>query len=286
VGLKPSRGRTAPPPHWVLRLGVEHVVARSVRDVAAALDAVHGNEPGDLYVLPPPPRPYAAQVGAACAPLRIGLLTAAPQGDVHPECVAAAETAARLLASLGHRIEAAWPAALFDEAIPPLTGAVWAVATGKDLLDLAVTPEDVEPYTWATAERAKQISGAEYLLASERQQEHAGRIAQWWRSGYDLLLTPTSTEPPPLLEELAPDPAQPLRIGRRFGAIAAFTMPWNITGQPAISLPLHWTADGLPVGVQLVADIGREDLLLRVAAQLEAAAPWAGRWPSLEPGRA
>jgi amidase len=285
VGLKPSRGRTAPPPSWVTRNGVEHVVARSVRDVAVALDAVHGVEPGDLFILAPPARPYAAEVGTLPGRLRIGLLTRAPMGDVQAECVAGAETAARLLGSLGHTVEAAWPEALFDEQVPRLTGALWSVSTAKDLLDLAallgrpVTADDVEPYTWATAEHAKRYSGADYLLASEVQQEYAGRVARWWASGYDLLLTPTSTEPPPPLDELRPDPAKPLRIGRRFGAISTFTLPWNVTGQPAISLPLHWTPEGLPVGVQLVADTGREDLLIRIAAQLEEAAPWAARRP-------
>jgi amidase len=287
VGLKPSRGRTAPPTRWVVRLAVEHVVARSVRDAAVVLDAVHGAEPGDLYRLAPPQRTYASEVGADCGRLRIGLLTRAPYGDVHGECAAGAEAAARLLGSLGHTVEPAWPAALFDEQMPRRTQAVWSVGTAKDLLDLAemlgrpVTADDVEPYTWATAEYAKRFSGADYLLANEVLQEYAVAVASWWRSGYDLLLTPTSTEPPPRLEELSPDPAAPLRIGRRFGRIAAFTMPWNITGQPAISLPLHWTRDGLPVGVQLVADMGREDVLIRVAAQLEQAAPWAQRHPDV-----
>jgi amidase len=285
VGLKPSRGRTAPPPRWVVRNGVEHVVARSVRDVAVALDAVHGNEAGDLYLLAPPPHAYAADVGADPGRLRIGLLTRAPFGDTHRECVAAADAAARLLTSLGHRVEPAWPEGLFDPEMPRQTGALWSVMTAKDLLDLAallgrpVTAEDVEPYTWATAERAKRYSGADYLLASEAQQAYARRVASWWSTGYDLLLTPTATEPPPRLDELRPDPNDPLRIGRRFGQIAAFTMPWNVTGQPAISLPLHWTPDGLPVGVQLVADMGREDVVIRVAAQLEAAAPWSSRRP-------
>jgi len=159
--------------------------------------------------------------------------------------------------------------------------------TAKDLLEVAellgrpVTADDVEPYTWATAEYAKRYSAADYALACAVQQEYAGRVARWWTRGYDLLLMPTSTEPPPLLDELRPDPAKPLRIGRRFGRIAAFTMPWNVTGQPAVSLPLHWTPDGLPVGVQLVAAIGREDVLIRVAAQLEQAAPWAGRRPGV-----
>jgi amidase len=287
VGLKPSRGRTAPPPRWVVRNGVEHVVARSVRDAALVLDLVHGSAPGDLYSLPPPARSYASEVGADPGRLRIGVLTRAPFGDTHPECVAAAESAARMLASLGHRVEPAWPEALFDVEVPRQTGALWSVMTAKDLLELAqligrpVTADDVEPYTWATAERAKRYSGADYLLASEVQQLYALRVAAWWSTGYDLLLTPTAGEPPPWLDELRPDAADPLRIGARFGRIAAFTMPWNVTGQPAISLPLHMTPDGLPVGVQLVADMGREDVLLRIAAQVEAAAPWAGRRPRL-----
>lgn len=287
VGLKPSRGRTAPPPRWVVRNPVEHVVARSVRDAALALDIAQGNEPGDLYVLAPPARPYGAEVGADPGRLRIGLLTRAPNGDVHAECVAAAESTARLLASLGHTVAPAWPEALFDPDVPRQTRALWTVMTAKDLLDLAallgrpVTADDVEPYTWATAEYARRFSGADYLLASEVQQEYAARVVRWWSTGYDVLLTPTATEPPPLLDELRPDPANPLRIGRRFGRIAAFTMPWNVTGQPAISLPLHWTPDGVPVGVQLVAAIGREDVLIRVAAQLEEAAPWAGKRPAV-----
>jgi amidase len=288
VGLKPSRGRTAPPPRWVVRNNVEHVVARSVRDVA--LDAVHGNEPGDLYTLPPPARPYAAEVGADPGRLRIGLLTRAPFGDTPRACVDAAESAARLLTSLGHIVEPDWPAALFDADVPRQTGALWSVMTAKDVLELAallgrpVTADDVEPYTWATAERARRYSGADYLLATEVQQDYARRVASWWSSGDQLLLTPTAGEPPPTLDELRPDPAEPLRIGRRFGRIAAFTMPWNVTGQPAISLPLHWTAEGLPVGVQLVGAMGREDVLIRVAAQLERAAPWAARRPRVWSG--
>jgi amidase len=285
VGLKPSRGRTAPPTRWVVRTPVEHVVARSVRDVATVLDAVHGGEPGDLYTLPPPRRPFGAELGADAGRLRIGLLRRAPYGEVHAECAAAADGAARLLGELGHIVEPSWPEALFDEQMPRRTQALWSVGSAKDLLDLSemlgrpVVAEDVEPYTWATAEYAKRFSGADYLLASEAQQEYAAAVARWWTTGFDLLLTPTTTEPPPLLEELRPDPARPLRIGRRFGHISAFTMPWNITGQPAISLPLHWTPEGLPVGVQLVADMGREDVLLRVAAQVEQAAPWKSRRP-------
>jgi amidase len=137
VGLKPSRGRTAPPPAEVVRNNVEHVVTRSVRDAAAALDAVHGNEPGDLYVLAPPARPFAQEVGADPGRLRIGLLSHAPNASVHAECVAAVESAARLLAELGHSVEPAWPEALFDEEVPRRTGALWAVGLAVVLLRVA-----------------------------------------------------------------------------------------------------------------------------------------------------
>ncbi len=192
------------------------------------------------------------------------------------------------LAALGHHVEAGWPEALFDADIGPRTAALWAVDTAHCVADVArllgrpVTADDVEPYTWATAEYAKRFSGAEYVDALCAQQDYAVRVARWWSGGWDLLLTPTSSEPPPRLDELTPDPSRPLAIGRRFARISAFTMPWNVTGQPAISLPLHWTDAGLPVGVQLVAAFGREDLLLRVAAQLEQAVPWSERRPTGE----
>ena len=285
VGLKPSRGRIAPPPRWVVRNNVEHVVARSVRDVAVALDAVHGTVPGDLYLLAPPARRYAAEVGADPGRLRIGMVTRPPFGETHRECVAAVEATARHLTALRHVVEPAGPESLFDREVRRKTAGLWSVMTAKELLDLAaivgrpITAGDVEPYTWATAEYSKRYSGADYLQACETEQEHARRLTSWWSTGYDLLLTPTSMEPPPPLDDLRLDPADPLPGGRRFARISAFTMPWNISGQPAISLPLHWTDDGLPVGVQLVADMGREDVLIRVAAQLEQTAPWAARRP-------
>jgi len=285
VGLKPSRGRIPLPSNEVNRNTAELVVARTVRDVAAALDAVHGPEPGDLYAVPPPARRFADEVGADPGPLRIGLLVRSPLGDVHAECTRAVEQTARHLEALGHHVEPAWPDALFDPDVGRRTAALWAVDTAHCVTDVArllgrpVTADDVEPYTWATAEYAKRFTGLEYLNALYAQQDYASRVARWWSGGWDLLLTPTSAEPPPRLDELTPDPAQPLAIGRRFGRISAFTMPWNVTGQPAISLPLHWTADGLPVGVQLVGLFGGEDLLLRVAAQLEQAVPWRDRRP-------
>src|SRR5437763_952059 len=142
-----------------------------------------------------------------------------------------------------------------------------------------IGPGDVEPMTWAIAEMGRPVSASDYLRAIEYLHAHTRQVAAWWAEGYDLLLTPTLPEPPPRLGEFDPAPGDPLRGFTRGGAFVAFTMPFNVTGQPAISLPLHWSTDGLPIGVQLGAAYGREDLLLRIAAQLEEARPWSARRP-------
>jgi len=119
----------------------------------------------------------------------------------------------------------------------------------------------------------------EYLATREWIARYTRRVASWWAGGFDLLLTPTLTAPPPPLGSFVPDARDPVTVGIRASQLAAFTSPFNLTGQPAISLPLHWGTEGLPIGVQLVAAYGREDLLIRVAAELEAARPWADRRP-------
>ena len=126
-----------------------------------------------------------------------------------------------------------------------------------------------------------RLSASEYLAALEVKNRFTRAMAGWWADGFDLLVTPTLPEPPPRLGELVPDPAMPLKGWTRAGELVTFTLPFNVTGQPAISLPLHWTGDGLPLGVQLVAAHGREDLLIQVAAQIEEAHPWAARRPSV-----
>jgi amidase len=292
VGLKPSRGRTSLGPEvgegWG-GLSVEHVVTRSVRDTAAVLDAVAGYLPGDPYTAPPPARPFRAEVGAPPGRLRVGLLVKAPAGqaDVHPECATATRETARLLASLGHRVEESFPAALADGEVARAAVTVITAATARDLAYWSertgrkIGPADVEPMTWAIAELGRRVSASDYLQAIDYLHAHTRLVAAWWAEGFDLLLTPTLPEPPPRLGEFDPAPDDPLRGFTRGGAFVTFTMPFNITGQPAISLPLHWSADGLPIGVQLGAGYGREDLLLRVAAQLEEARPWSGRRPSV-----
>jgi amidase len=300
-GLKPTRGRISLGPETGEAWGglvARHVVSRSVRDSAAVLDVLAGEMPGDPYAATPPVRPYLHEIGAAPGRLRIGLRTAAPAGlaEVDPACVAAVDAAAALLEDLGHTVEPATPAALEELELLIHFITVLAVSTAYDLRKLAtvvgreLTADDVEPVTWAQAEAGRAVSGAEYVDAIESLRAWTRRVAQWWTpatsgaagDGFDLLLTPTMAKPPALLGEIRGDDAE----GGLLAATpyAAFTVPANVTGQPAMSVPLHWSGpDGasLPIGVQLVAATGREDVLLRVAAQLETARPWADRQPPI-----
>jgi amidase len=144
-----------------------------------------------------------------------------------------------------------------------------------------VRVEDVDAFTWALADLGRQVSVGQYLETQDFIAAFTRRLAAWWSDGFDLLLTPTLPDPPPPLGWFEPDPTDPTLTGLRASGFACWTSPFNMSGQPAVSLPLHWTPDGLPVGVQLVAAYGREDLLLRVAAALEEAAPWASRRPPI-----
>lgn len=295
VGLKPSRGRVSLAPEFgdlMSGLVAELAVTRSVRDTAAILDAVHGPAPGEPYVAPDAERPFLDEVGANPGRLRIGLLTRAPGGqiEVHPDCVTAAEGAARLLESLGHSVEIAEIEALDDpEYVPQFlvrwtSGLAWNLDYWSRRTGREIGPEDVEPCTWALAEQGRSHTAAAYLRSMEYAQAAARRVADWWASGFDLLLTPTLAEPPTPLGAYDHPPDQPLLPIIRSTPLAVFTAGFNSTGQPAISLPLHESDEGLPIGVQLVAELGREDLLLRVASQLEEAAPWADRRPHLFAG--
>ncbi len=293
VGLKPSRGRISMGPehgeYWH-GLVISHVVSRSVRDCAAILDAVAGAMPGDPYTAPPPARPFAAEIGAAAGRLRIGLVDEIPGGAVtlHPDCAAGVRETGKLLESLGHRVELAHPAALAEtEATSQhfMTLVTSWTAAGLDAwgaeLGRPVSADGVEPATWLFAEMGRGVSAAQYIRTIDELHGYTRRMASWWQSGFDLLLTPTLGEPPPKLGELVP-PRDNLLAGLARGmGLIPFTPPFNITGQPALSLPLHWNEAGLPIGMQLVAAYGREDVLLRVAAQLEQARPWNRRRPAL-----
>jgi amidase len=291
VGLKPSRGRTTLAPEFGdINCGLvsENVVCRSVRDAAGVLDAVHGSAPGDPYVAPPPARPYRQEVGTDPGRLRVGVRSAGPAGqfETHPDCIEAVESAARLLESLGHEVEESSPEVLDDPVHVERFIGRWATGAAFDLdywtrkTGKALTADDVEASTWALNEGARTMTGPDYLSALEYQQRSARRAASWWAAGFDLLLTPTMGEPPTRLGEFDAAPDDPTAPLLRSVRPAGFTAFWNVTGQPAVSLPLHWNGDGLPIGVQLVAELGREDLLIRVAAQLEAARPWGQRLPA------
>lgn len=289
VGLKPSRARVSMAPDFGDVLGglvSELAVTRSVRDAAAILDAVHGPAPGDPYAAPRPARPYIEEVGADPGRLRIGLMTTPPGGQfkTHQECVRAAEAAAAALEELGHHLERSYPKDMDDPGYVQNflvrwgAGIDWSLRYWEREVGREFTADDVEPCTWALCQQGRGHSASDYLLAVEEAQAGSRRIASWWAGkGFDLLLTPTCAEPPPRLGEHDAPPDNPLYPIIRATPFAVFTAGFNTTGQPAISLPLHQTAEGLPVGIQLVAAYGREDVLLRVAAQLEQARPWADR---------
>jgi len=292
VGLKPSRGRTSFGPdlgEGVGGLAVEGVLSRTVRDTAAMLDVAQGYMPGDPYTAPTPQRPYRDEVGAPTGTLRIGIMTQSPAGmtPVHAECVKAAAQTGRLFRELRHVVEDTYPAALDDFevgrhfAIMYAVQIVGTIGAFEQLTGRAIGREDVDPINWALFELGRDVTIAQYLESKHWIGDFTRRLAAWWSEGFDLLVTPTLPDPPPLLGHFAPDPSDPTIAAFRASGFACWTSPFNMSGQPGISLPLHWTPEGLPVGVQLVAPYGREDLLIRVAAQLEEAAPWIDRRPPI-----
>ena len=291
VGLKPTRARVSHGPEvgesWA-GATTDGVVTRTVRDAAAVLDQISTPMPGDPYVAPPLPRPLSQEVGAPVGHLRVGLLDTEP-GEPSPDCRAAVGRAGQLLEQLGCTVEPATPDGMFDEQFMRSFGATIAadialeLADHERLLGRPVRDDELEPRNAAYRAMGQRMSSADYLAARARLGAWARRMAAFWTPeaqdgrGFDLLVTPTVGAPPPELGWFAA--AGPEQEGRRVGAFMPYTAQFNVTGQPAVSLPLHWTADGLPVGVQLVAAFGREDVLVRVAAALEEAAPWADRRP-------
>jgi len=289
VGLKPSRGRNSFGPEIGERwfgCSCEGVVTRSVRDTAAILDATHGPAPGDPYGAPPPTRTYLEEVGADPGRLRIGLVTSGWRGvEIHAENAAAATAAGRALEGLGHHVELSHPGKLEENEVAlayvknvmastAMALESWGAKIGREIGEGAV-----EPMTWELAKRGRELPAHELAAAVSYMHALGRATAAWHEHGFDLLVTPTCGQPPPRLGELV-SPADNGLLGFvKAAPYGLFTMPFNMTGQPAISLPLHQSADGLPIGVQLVAAYGREDLLLRVAAQLEESLPWRDRRP-------
>jgi amidase len=278
IGLKPSRGRNTLGPDigesWSGCV-TEGVITRSVRDTAAVLDRTAGYLPGDPAPAPPPSRPFLAEVGADPGRLRVGSFLGPGDGDAK----AAVDAALRLLADAGHDVDDEHPAILDGDELGARLGTAVAASVAHELAQFEawtgqpVTRSDVEPATWLFAEAGRTLSATDYLANLDGLHRAARVICGWWADGHDLLVTPTMSEAPPRIGELKGADVE--RIIR----LVPYTSPFNISGQPAIALPVHWTPAGLPMGVQLVAAYGREDLLIRVAAQLEQAAHWADRRP-------
>jgi amidase len=279
VGLKPSRGRVVPgrTVDPAVGMNAEGVLTRTVRDTAALLDAITDRAPGGPWPAPALPRPLSADLGGDPGPLKVGLwVKAFNDADVEDGCRRAAVDAAELLAALGHDVDEDAPPELFEPELMAAARALLAAnaAAAVDAwsthLGRTLDENDVEPLTWRMVQDGRSVSGAEVLTLLDRQHEIVRGAARWW-DGHDVLLTPSTAEPAP--------PLGAYKAGYTPGRAGAFTRVFNATGQPALSLPLGWPDDGLPRGVQLVAAHGREDLLIRVGSQMEAAAPWAERHP-------
>ena len=291
VGLKPTRARTSLAPafgeYWAMTTH-EFVLVRSVRDAAAILDCVAGPEPGDPYTAPAPLRPWALEPGADPGRVRIGWRTDARAGlmPTHPEVVAAVEHTASLLAELGHDVDRVAMASLDDPRIDAAMGLMFPVFAARDVerwsrrLGRPIALDELEPQNAMLCEFGRAITAEQFLDGVETTQAWSRAVARHWSDdGYDLLLVPTLGDVPVHIGELAPDRPDRMEVVARDAAITGFVAPWNLSGQPAISLPMAYTHDGVPIGVQLVAEQGREDILLRVAAQLEAASEWNRRRP-------
>jgi Asp-tRNA(Asn)/Glu-tRNA(Gln) amidotransferase A subunit family amidase len=286
-GLKPTRGRIPMGPAAMEGwngCSAHHAVTISVRDSAALLDSTHGTELGSPYTCPPPARPFLKEVGVDPSKLRIAYAPAPPGGvAVDPECKQAAADAAKLCESLGHRV---------DETTLPIDNAFFrqsfltvitvsmarALEDAASILGHAVTENDVEAATWAMYQQGKQISSVVYSRSIANMHQVGLTMAKW-QEKYDVILSPTLAKPPVKLGVLSLD--DPARYGKEVSEFSPFTALYNVTGQPSMSVPLHWTRDGLPVGVMFSARFGDEATLFRLAAQLEKAKPWVHRKPTV-----
>lgn len=309
-GFKPSRGRVPTGPeageYWQ-GFTVEHVLTRSVRDSAAMLDAIAGPDVGAPYYAPPPDRPFLTAVGEAPGKLRIAFTTKPFLGHhVHPECVRGVEATAKLLTDLGHQVEEAAPefdGSLFAKAFFAMVCADIAAGMmeAEARMGRKASYRDFEPSTWVLHLMGKQLNAGEFVQAKHLLQRASRQIAQFFEA-YDLLLTPTLAEPPVVTGSLQPKGSEALAIKtlgrlnagmvlRAVNAIettaekvfdfAPYTPVFNVTGQPAMSVPLYWNAEGLPIGMHFVGRYADEATLFRVAGQLEQARPWFNQRPSV-----
>jgi amidase len=312
-GLKPSRGRVPVGPDFQEiwhGFVCDHVVSRTVRDSAAALDVVQAAEPGALYHAPPPERPYLEETRRPPRRLRIALsVTPHMPARVDPRCVEVTRAAGRLCESLGHVVEEAEPAlepralakAFFTVVV---SEAASDIRKGEVLMGKRARPRDFEDATWLVALLAREVSAADFAASMGMLRDVSRQVSSFLET-YDLLLTPTVARPPPLVGELLPKGIERqvhavaaalssslmLRLGGgidsavdRVFEFVPFTPLANFAGLPAMSVPLGET-DGVPIGVQFVGRFADEATLFQLAAQLEQAAPWTGRAPRVSADR-
>ena len=292
-GLKLTRGRTPAGPlageGWGGLTG-DHVITRSVRDSAAALDATHGADLGAPYFAPPAPASFLDEAMRPPGRLRIAVMSTTLDGTaIHPEVAAAVEDAAGLCESLAHAVTEARPALGTEEMLVPLLkvvacGTAMGIERRIQALGREPGPDDLEPVTRGALEVGRRTSGAEYLLALATLHALGRRVAKFFLD-YDVLLLPVLAEPPAKLGRfvMANPDFMDYRLGPNgIAPYSPFTPLANMSGQPAATVPLAWSKDGLPIGIQFVARFGDEATLLRLAAQLEAARPWAGKRPRLD----
>jgi amidase len=273
-GLKPSRGRTSPAPRGdAYGFSVAGSLARTVADAAAFLDAIAGPEPGDQYVAPPSTRAFLDEVGVAPGRLRVALVGDPPtRGRVDPTCAAAAADAAKLLEELGHAVEEI-PIAWQSDDLGGLFATVWQTIPTLYPVERA----QLESLNTAFADRAAATTSADYVRAYVELQRYGRRVAEFV-AAYDVVLTPTLALPPVPVGWIR-EPDDPWEQYARALAFTPFTPAVNVAGLPAASVPLTWTNDAIPIGVQLIASFGAEAVLLRLSAQLEEARPWAEMRP-------
>lgn len=285
-GLKPTRARTPVGPKLgdsMSGLVCEHAVTRTVRDSAALLDALDGPDPGGPYTAPAKVRPYREEVGRDPGKLRVALWTQSIHGTpVAQDCIDAAESAAKLCEDLGHHVTVAGPT--FDgfqltQAFMTVwtSGVAMKIESQKELLGRSPTADELEPLTRHFEAIGREIRGHQYLLAVAHLQRVTRLVARFMED-YDVLLTPTLADLPLPLGTIGPE-VDPGEASMRAAAYVPFTPIANITGQPAMSVPLHFTAAGLPVGAHFIGRAGDEATLFRLASQLEAARPWSQRRP-------
>jgi amidase len=289
VGLKPTRARNPLGPtlgDYMGGLVAEHVVTRTVRDSAAVLDCTHGPEPGDPYCAPAVERPFLEEVATSPGRLRIAYSIRTLTGNpAHAECVAAVEATAQICEELGHALEEAEPDINRELMIDSFM-TLWASGLAMNIDAFTMIhgrvpgENDLEPLTRGLYEQGKQITASQYQMAIALIQILSREVARFHQD-YDCWLTSTLARPP--VENGVID-IHERDASKVFGSLQdymAFTPLENATGQPAVSLPLHWTADGLPVGVMFAGRFGDEATLFRLAGQLEQARPWIDRKPPI-----